>query len=68
MRDKLVPAGAEFISARDMLCNADGCLTRTGDSAADISTSDQVHLTVNGSAFMVDAIIDRLLGGQASKP
>jgi peptidoglycan/LPS O-acetylase OafA/YrhL len=65
MRDRLVPLGAEFISARDILCNAEGCLTRTGDSAADISTSDQIHLTTNGSTFLIDAIIDRLLGGRA---
>ncbi|HKS20492.1 MAG TPA: acyltransferase family protein [Bradyrhizobium sp.] len=63
MREKLVPLGAEFISAREVLCNADGCLTRTGDSAADISTSDQIHLSANGSAFLIDAIIERLLGG-----
>jgi peptidoglycan/LPS O-acetylase OafA/YrhL len=62
MREKLVPLGAEVISARDVLCNADGCLTRTGDSAASISTSDQIHLTEGGSAFLVEAIIDRLLG------
>jgi peptidoglycan/LPS O-acetylase OafA/YrhL len=65
MRDRLVPLGAEFISARDILCNAEGCLTRTGDSAADISTGDQIHLTANGSAFLIDAIIDRLLSGPA---
>jgi len=68
LREKLVPLGAEFVSARDVLCNAEGCLTRTGDSAADISTSDQVHLTANGSAFLIDAIIDRLLGGRVSQP
>ena len=64
LREKLVPPGAEFISARDVLCNADGCLTRTGDSAADLSTSDQVHLTAGGSAFLVEAIIDRVLGAK----
>ena len=51
LREKLVPAGAEFISARDALCNAHGCLTRVGDSAGDISASDQVHLTDKGSDF-----------------
>jgi peptidoglycan/LPS O-acetylase OafA/YrhL len=66
MRAKLVPLGAEFISASDALCNEDGCVTRTGDSAADISTSDQVHLTEKGSEFLVNAIIDRLLGGPAA--
>ena len=49
MRAALVPEGAEFISAWDALCNADGCLTRIGDSAGDISASDQVHLTEKGS-------------------
>ena len=70
MRAKLVPLGAEFISASDALCNEDGCVTRIGDSAADISTSDQVHLTEKGSEYLVNAIIDRLLDGQtpASKP
>ena len=29
-------SGAEFISAWDALCNAEGCLTRVGDSAGDI--------------------------------
>ena len=33
MREKLVPLDAEFISARDALCNASGCLTRVGDGA-----------------------------------
>lgn len=70
MRTKLVPLGAEFISASDALCNEEGCVTRIGDSAADISTSDQVHLTEKGSEFLVNAIVDRLLEGQApaSKP
>jgi hypothetical protein len=64
MREKLAPLGAEFISAREVLCNAEGCLTRTGDSAASISTSDQIHLTEGGSAFLVEAIIDKVLGGK----
>jgi peptidoglycan/LPS O-acetylase OafA/YrhL len=70
MRAKLVPLGAEFISASDALCNADGCLSRIGDSAGDISASDQVHLTEKGSEYLIDSVIDRLLGGQAaaSKP
>ena len=37
MRAKLVPAGAEYISAWDAMCNADGCVTRIGDTAGDIS-------------------------------
>jgi peptidoglycan/LPS O-acetylase OafA/YrhL len=63
LRDKVVPAGAEFISVWDVMCNADGCLTRIGDTAADISATDQVHLTEKGSVFLIQSIIDRILGG-----
>ena len=63
MRAALVPEGAEFISAREALCNADGCLTRIGSKASDISASDGVHLTEKGSVFLVGAIIDRVLVG-----
>lgn len=65
LRAKLVPLGAEYISVWDALCNADGCLTRIGDSAKDISASDQVHLTEKGSEFLIEAIIGRLLGEPA---
>jgi peptidoglycan/LPS O-acetylase OafA/YrhL len=65
MRAKLVPVGAEYISAWDALCNADGCLTRIGDAAGDISASDQVHITEKGSVFLIQSIMDQLLGGQA---
>ena len=66
MREKLVPLGAEFISAREVMCNAEGCLIRVGDGAADIIISDQAHLTEKGSAFLIDAIIDRVLTPPAS--
>jgi hypothetical protein len=61
MRAKLVPLGAEFISAREEMCNAEGCLIRVGDSAGDIINSDQAHLTEKGSDFLIGAIIDRVL-------
>lgn len=66
LRAKLVPLGAEYVSVWDALCNADGCLTRIGDSAKDISASDQVHLTEKGSEFLIHAVIDRLLGEAAA--
>jgi hypothetical protein len=67
MRAKLVPLGAEFISASDALCNADGCLARIGDKASDISASDQVHLTEKGSVFLVQSIIDQVLDGRTTQ-
>jgi hypothetical protein len=65
LRDKVVASGAEFISVWDVMCNADGCLTRIGDTAGDISATDQVHLTEKGSVFLIQSIIDRILGENA---
>jgi peptidoglycan/LPS O-acetylase OafA/YrhL len=62
LRAKVVPAGAEFISVWNVMCNADGCLTRIGDSTSDIATSDQVHLTEKASVFLIQSVIDGVLG------
>jgi hypothetical protein len=67
LRAKLEPLGAEFISVWDVMCSAEGCLTRIGDRASDISASDQVHLTEQGSVFLIQSVIDRVLGGQAPR-
>jgi peptidoglycan/LPS O-acetylase OafA/YrhL len=68
MRAKLVPLGAEFISASDVMCDADGCLTRIGDTAGDISVSDQVHLTEKASVYLVRSVIDEVLGQTTRVP
>jgi SGNH domain (fused to AT3 domains) len=67
LREKLVPLGAEFISVWDAMCNADGCLTRIGDTSSDISASDQLHLTEKGSVFLVQSIIHEVLRGQPAR-
>lgn len=51
----------EYISARQALCNADGCITRTGPSAADVVATDIVHLSDRGSEFLVGQIATALL-------
>ena len=61
LRAAVVPAGAEFISARDALCNEEGCLARLGDHASDITASDQGHLTEKASEFLIASIIGKLL-------
>jgi peptidoglycan/LPS O-acetylase OafA/YrhL len=66
MRETLVPRGADYISARDALCNGEGCLTRLGAEASDITASDQVHLTEKASVFLVQSIIDRILAPRAA--
>ena len=67
LREKLVPLGAQYISVWDAMCNADGCLTRIGDAASDITASDQVHFTEKGSVFLVRSVIDQLLGGRTAR-
>jgi peptidoglycan/LPS O-acetylase OafA/YrhL len=49
-------AGVEFISAWRVLCNEDGCLTRVGPAAKDVVTTDIIHLSDAGSAFLIAAI------------
>jgi peptidoglycan/LPS O-acetylase OafA/YrhL len=63
LRETLAHSGAEYISAWDVMCNADGCLTRIGDTARDISASDQIHLTEKASVFLIQSVIDELLRG-----
>jgi peptidoglycan/LPS O-acetylase OafA/YrhL len=65
MRTRLEPLGAEFISASDVFCDSQGCLTRIGHATEGITVSDEVHLTEKGSVFLVESIIDRLLGSEA---
>jgi peptidoglycan/LPS O-acetylase OafA/YrhL len=65
LREKLVPLGAKFISVWDTMCNAHGCLARIGDTAKDISASDQVHLTEKGSVFLVQSVIHEILRAPA---
>jgi len=52
--------GVDYLSAWNILCNAEGCLTRVGHTADDVLTTDIVHLSVAGSRFLVDAIAARL--------
>jgi peptidoglycan/LPS O-acetylase OafA/YrhL len=67
LRNKLAPLGAEFISVWDVMCNTTGCLTRVGGNAMDITASDQVHLTEKASVFVVQSVIDSVLGEQRSR-
>jgi hypothetical protein len=62
LREAVSREGGEFISALDVMCDDQGCLTRLGDEARDITASDQIHLTEKASVFLVKGIIDRVLG------
>ena len=43
----------------------EGCLTRIGDSAADIIGERSGALTEKGSEYLIESVIDRVLGGSA---
>jgi peptidoglycan/LPS O-acetylase OafA/YrhL len=47
----------EYVSARRIMCNAAGCLARLGK---ELTAFDNGHLTVPGSKFVVEAILDQL--------
>jgi hypothetical protein len=48
--------GTEYISAWQLLCNSEGCMTRVGPSANDVVITDNVHLSDAGSDFLIEGI------------
>jgi hypothetical protein len=48
--------GTEYISAWQVLCNSEGCMTRIGPSASDVIITDNVHLSDAGSDFLIEGI------------
>jgi peptidoglycan/LPS O-acetylase OafA/YrhL len=52
--------GVEYISVRDAMCNAEGCLARVGPGAADVTAFDAVHLTRAGSKYLASAIMPQI--------
>ena len=56
--------GVEYISARRILCNKAGCLTRIGPDGADLVTFDNGHLSYPGSIFLAGQMIDRILNAK----
>jgi peptidoglycan/LPS O-acetylase OafA/YrhL len=60
MKKHVPPLGATYVSALDIMCNSDGCLTRTGPDPIDLTAMDSAHLTKAGSEFLVLRFADRL--------
>lgn len=42
-----------YVSAKDILCDRDGCITRFGDTVESLMSWDSTHLTERGSEFLV---------------
>jgi peptidoglycan/LPS O-acetylase OafA/YrhL len=53
LRSVVEQAGGTYVSSTDILCNPDGCLTRTGEGPQDIMFWDAAHLTPAGSIYLV---------------
>jgi peptidoglycan/LPS O-acetylase OafA/YrhL len=52
VRAAVVANGGRYLSARQVLCNVHGCLTRIGEDPADLTTWDYGHLTTAGARFL----------------
>jgi hypothetical protein len=54
MAEQLRESGVTYISAWDVFCNAEGCLTRTGTGAQDFVSWDYGHLTRAGGLYLLE--------------
>lgn len=61
LRIRAEKLGIQYISARALMCNEDGCLARIGDNGSSLTAFDSGHLTVPGSTFVAQSILDQLL-------
>jgi peptidoglycan/LPS O-acetylase OafA/YrhL len=64
MRERLEPIGVTFISAWDAMCNPiDGCVVRVPNKQGemDIVATDILHLSEAGSAYLINAIQNKIL-------
>jgi peptidoglycan/LPS O-acetylase OafA/YrhL len=53
--------GIDYISAMDVFCKNDECMTRVGNRAEDILSVDNVHPTPNAAAYLFQKIEPQLL-------
>ncbi|HEX5337447.1 MAG TPA: hypothetical protein VFW53_03315, partial [Gallionella sp.] len=67
MRDFAVARNIRYISSLDILCNSEGCLTRTAEDALDITTMDSGHLTPQGARYQAKSVLMDLLNPQARR-
>ena len=59
--------GAEFISMYEKMCNESGCRMRVGESASDVTSFDQGHLSPAGAKVFVKEIALDLFKGLAPR-
>ena len=54
--------GIDYVSARSLMCNEDGCLARIGPNGADLTAYDSGHLTYPGSFFVARQVLEVVPG------
>ncbi|MGJ5136712.1 acyltransferase family protein [Bradyrhizobium oligotrophicum] len=54
--------GIQYISARRIMCNEDGCLARIGPDGSELTAYDLGHLTYPGSIFVAKQVLDAVPG------
>ena len=52
LKTALAAENATYVSAWDVLCNAEGCITRLGEEPQSISAYDYGHFTAAAAAFV----------------
>jgi hypothetical protein len=55
--------GAVFVSAHGILCDEQGCLVRSGDTAKDILQVDLTHYSAAGSWYLIRHAADKIFDG-----
>ena len=53
-----------FVSANQILCNVEGCISRVGDNANDFIAIDSIHLSAKGAEFLTKAMRQEILPEQ----
>lgn len=57
MRDFANSKSIHYVSSLDILCNHDGCLTRTSENSLDLTALDADHLTPQAAIYEVKLIL-----------
>lgn len=50
--------GMTYVSAYQLLCDGNGCLTRVGGESEDITSFDTMHMTIRGAQFLIKKMFD----------
>ncbi|NPU67656.1 acyltransferase family protein [Bradyrhizobium sp. 83012] len=54
--------GADYVSLRQFMCDDNGCLTRIGPNASELTTFDSGHLTYPASLLVARHVLDTVPG------